>query len=223
MSSTNHTTNYNLPQFIGTDKPAWLGDVNPAMAAIDTQMKANADAASQAAGAASTADGKAVIAQGGVDTLMAALNLNDYTTINGSTFITTAGVNVSGSYTIAQNSAGSLFKFYGEVNIGNSSDTDVTITCAPIPGLSGYYGIRVGSLNAAPDTAYNVANCGFQFQEKAGNETEYIWGCGFAVANDGSVYFYPSTASTITIPAHRLRRYKLVPCLYFNTNFGDIN
>lgn len=42
MGYTNSTTNYHLPQFIGTDKPSWLGDVNSAMSAIDTQMKVNA-------------------------------------------------------------------------------------------------------------------------------------------------------------------------------------
>lgn len=223
MSSTNHTTNYNLPQFVGTDKPAWLGDVNPAFAAIDTQMKANADAASQAAGAASTADGKAVIAQNGVNAINTALNLNDYTTVEGNSFITTGGVSVTGSYTIAQNSDGSLYKFYGQVNIGNGSDTDVTITCAPIPGLAGYYGILVGALNANPDAAYNVANCGFQMQEQAGNVLEYLWGMGFAVGSNGGIYFYPNQEGSITIPAHRIRRYKLIPCLYFNTSFGDEN
>lgn len=55
MSSTNHTTNYNLPQFESTDKPAWLGDINPAFSTIDAQMKLNADAASSAATAADTA------------------------------------------------------------------------------------------------------------------------------------------------------------------------
>ena len=44
MSATNHTTNYNLPVFVGTDKPAWLVDFNGAMNAIDAQMKVNADA-----------------------------------------------------------------------------------------------------------------------------------------------------------------------------------
>lgn len=43
MSATNSTTNYQLPQFIQTDKPSWLGDVNGAMRDIDTQMKTNAD------------------------------------------------------------------------------------------------------------------------------------------------------------------------------------
>ena len=56
MSATNHTTNYNLPQFIGTDKPTWLTDVNGAMSAIDTQMKANADSATSASTSATTAN-----------------------------------------------------------------------------------------------------------------------------------------------------------------------
>lgn len=56
MSHTNTTTNYSLPQFQGTDKPAWLGDINPAFSAIDTQMKANADSASSANTDATTAN-----------------------------------------------------------------------------------------------------------------------------------------------------------------------
>lgn len=48
MSHTNSTTNYNLPQFVGTDKPTWLNDVNGAFASIDAQMKANADSATTA-------------------------------------------------------------------------------------------------------------------------------------------------------------------------------
>lgn len=41
MSHTNKTPNYELPQFIGTDKASWLGDLNPAFLAIDTGMQAN--------------------------------------------------------------------------------------------------------------------------------------------------------------------------------------
>lgn len=39
MSATNATTNYALPIFIGTDKPAWLVDWNSAMTAIDSAIK----------------------------------------------------------------------------------------------------------------------------------------------------------------------------------------
>lgn len=43
MASTNHTTNYNLSQYVGSDKPTYLGDYNSDMSKIDTQMKTNAD------------------------------------------------------------------------------------------------------------------------------------------------------------------------------------
>lgn len=48
MSHTNTTTNYGLPQFLSSDKPAWMADINVAFADIDVQMKTNADAASAA-------------------------------------------------------------------------------------------------------------------------------------------------------------------------------
>lgn len=39
MASTNKTPNLNLSQFIATDKPAWLTDVNGDMSKIDTAVK----------------------------------------------------------------------------------------------------------------------------------------------------------------------------------------
>ena len=38
MGHTNSTANLSLPQFIGTDKPTWLGDVNGAFSAIDSKI-----------------------------------------------------------------------------------------------------------------------------------------------------------------------------------------
>lgn len=55
MSSTNKTTNYKLSQYIGTDKPTYLGDYNGDMLKIDNQMKVNADSASNATSAAGAA------------------------------------------------------------------------------------------------------------------------------------------------------------------------
>lgn len=62
MSATNHTANYNLSQFLGTDKPAWLGDYNSDMSKIDAGI---ASAASTATGA----DGKADTANTAIGTL----------------------------------------------------------------------------------------------------------------------------------------------------------
>ena len=51
MTTTNHTENYNLSQFVGTDRPSWLVDYNGDMTKIDAQLKQNADdIASAAAG-----------------------------------------------------------------------------------------------------------------------------------------------------------------------------
>lgn len=49
MTATNHTENYNLSQFAGTDRPTWLGDYNGDMTKIDTQLKRNADDIASAA------------------------------------------------------------------------------------------------------------------------------------------------------------------------------
>ena len=42
FAHTNQTANYDLPQFVGTDKPTWLGDFNEAMSDIDAGMHKNA-------------------------------------------------------------------------------------------------------------------------------------------------------------------------------------
>ena len=48
MSHTNSTPNYGLPEFLSSDKPAWMTDINVAFSDIDTAMKNNTDAASAA-------------------------------------------------------------------------------------------------------------------------------------------------------------------------------
>lgn len=55
MSATNHTTYYELPIFIGTDSPSWLGDWNTAMTAIDTAINKVNTAASAAQSTADSA------------------------------------------------------------------------------------------------------------------------------------------------------------------------
>lgn len=54
MTATNHTANYNLSQFAGTDRPTWLGDYNGDMTKIDAQLKKNADAIASSAGGLKT-------------------------------------------------------------------------------------------------------------------------------------------------------------------------
>lgn len=55
MASTNKTQNYELSQYIGSDKPTYLGDYNADMLKIDTQMKRNADDVASVSSIANTA------------------------------------------------------------------------------------------------------------------------------------------------------------------------
>lgn len=120
MSHTNTTTNYGLPQFITTDKPAWLTDVNVAYSAIDTAMKNNQTAAasaqsdatqalSDASGAdtkATTADSKASGAIASIaDTFSATdtYNVGDLVIYNNLLYRCTVAITVPGAWSGSDN------------------------------------------------------------------------------------------------------------------------
>lgn len=60
MPATNSTTHYELPIFIGTDKPSWMGDWNGAMNKIDAAL---AEIAATATTAVTTANAASTTAQ----------------------------------------------------------------------------------------------------------------------------------------------------------------
>lgn len=69
MGATNSTANYNLSQFISTDKPAWLQDYNGDMLKIDTGINAAKLAADTAQSTATNAQTDATSAVNSVSTL----------------------------------------------------------------------------------------------------------------------------------------------------------
>lgn len=82
MSSTNHTANFNFPQWVGSDYPSFINDLNPAFLTIDTKLKSNetgvdtaqnaAESAQQAAKAAKqAAEAAQSAAKSSVDLLVA--------------------------------------------------------------------------------------------------------------------------------------------------------
>lgn len=174
MSSTNHTANYNLPQFVGSDKPTWLGDVNQAMSTIDGQMKTNANNIASASGEVSELETRVETAEGTVSSLSTAvttvqnqanatdgtvnsltstvnalvskLSLGTATSATGSTVISALGSGVTGSGTmyLSQSEDGSVFKFYGEIRTARDATSTGSITLQAIPGMTGYYGAPTG-------------------------------------------------------------------------------
>ena len=120
MSHTNSTTNYSLPQFVTSDKPAWLTDINNAYLAIDTgmnnaQTKANtADSnasqalldASAAASAASAADAKGAGAVASLaDTFQTTETyaVGDYVIYNNLLYVCSVAVETPGAWTGSTN------------------------------------------------------------------------------------------------------------------------
>ena len=107
MSSTNKTPNYNLSQYVGTDKPTYLGDYNGDMLKIDSQMKENADAVTTAESNAGEALAKATQAQNDVDSVETRVSSaeNDITQLQNT--VTSQGQNIT-SVTAIANSANNL-------------------------------------------------------------------------------------------------------------------
>lgn len=73
MSATNNTTYLNLPQFIGTDVPSWLGDFNGAMEKIDTGYNNVDIKAGKAASTANSASSKADVNTQSINSINAEL------------------------------------------------------------------------------------------------------------------------------------------------------
>lgn len=118
MSSTNKTTNYKLSQYIGTDKPTYLGDYNGDMLKIDNQMKANADSASMATAAAGTAQAVAEQASQSVQ------SLNDSVTANSADIASLKTKNTQQDVSI-QNATNSASSALSRANQNEHNITDI--------------------------------------------------------------------------------------------------
>lgn len=68
MSFSNQTPNYDLPQFLSSDKANWF-DLNTAFSVIDTAMQANKTAAANAEGEAANATATAEAVQAAINTI----------------------------------------------------------------------------------------------------------------------------------------------------------
>lgn len=73
MSSTNHTENFNFPQWVGSDYPSFINDLNPAFLTIDTTLKSIETGVDTAQNAAESAQQAAEAAQRAVESSVALL------------------------------------------------------------------------------------------------------------------------------------------------------
>ena len=239
MASTNKTTNYELSQFLGSDKPAWLSDYNSDMNKIDTQMKANADAATAAGGTASsaaTAIGDLTNLSTTVKTsVVAAINEVDS---NADTAQNTANnaVATGTSNTAKINALDSylnLNNFTTATVSASGGTTSSTVNCAS--NSDGSLGKIYGNINVTSTTSTTVLTFDTPLRP---NTALTINGIATRAWSDNpsnpSTFSCPSVTSvsiatdgvaTITITGStngRQSRICLMACLIFAKSFGDI-
>lgn len=237
MASTNKTANYNLSQFVGTDKPAWLSDYNQDMSKIDTGIKNAADTATGADGkadanttaigtlsslttdaktdlvsavnevdthadaaqvTASNAAAKAIANETAIGKIANTLNINTYLSYTSANATCTNGTLGGGELYVARNADGTLFKVYGNIIVTPTGGT-VTVTL-PTTGVTS-------------ETAYTIQGCGYCF----GSSQYFVRPVSIDVDNTGSLKIKYSGNNNDGVSAIRL-----VACLYFNSDFGDI-
>ena len=141
MASTNKTTNYELSQFVETDKPAWLTDYNSDMRKLDTALKAVSDVADSASGGISSLTDRMTAAEGGITT-----NANDIDVLEARADALEAG---------AQSTAGTIAGIQTEQtaqNLGIEAATELGYNLArPYDSASTY---TVGSYVLFQNTLY---------------------------------------------------------------------
>lgn len=225
MSSTNKTTNYNLSQYIGSDKPTYLTDYNGDMLKIDTQMKVNADnvalaisgvetattTANTANSTATTANTNANTANTNANKALTDLNAfkqkfnltntinygsGDISFVSGSGYISLSNITEC-AITIAKDSTGSIFKLYGSL-----------IATAPSAGT---VRIELDNTGLLTDESYVIYPSGTAFVQGS----NALPGRARYLIENNKIYiqWYNSGAGTVNL--------MLMPCVYFNANFGD--
>lgn len=235
MSSTNKTTNYNLSQFVGSDKPAWLGDYNSDMSKIDAGIHS-------AASTATGADGKADANTTNIGTLTSL-------TTTAKTDLVTAINEVNGTATAAQNTANAAN------NTANTATTNITNLSAYLNintfsqntgassdnGSVSYQNVRYAANNTASlgkiyghidvNAISNVDSTVTLTTKSAFRPTSdlVINDIGVSGALNGDI-IYPvgatiKTDGTIILDTHfeanKLNRIIIHPCVLFIKDFGD--
>lgn len=108
MSATNKTLNYELPIFIDTDKPSWLGDWNGAMTKIDNSIK--------------TVDG---VAESGVATANEALTTAEGAVTTANNALTASG-EAKTEATAAKTLANNAYTLAGDAQVNSNIAVDMS-------------------------------------------------------------------------------------------------
>lgn len=232
MSSTNKTTNYELSQFVSTDKPAWLTDYNQDMSKIDAGIHS---AQSTATGADGKADANTTnigdltyLSTTAKNTIVAAINEVDS---NADTAQGTANnaANTANSAKTAADGLAAYFNIdtFATSTVTSSDNATISGTLRNASNADGslgkiYGGIALTPVNAPtisittnlrPSTPITIQDLAI-LQDVSGNKEMYAKAVD--IATDGT--------ATISIQSYfngHTIKLILPPCLLFIKDFGD--
>lgn len=173
MGHTNSTANLSLPQFIGTDKPTWLGDVNGAFGAIDTAVGTiNADILA--------VDAKADNAVADASSAVTVANNASTTAGNASTTATTANNIANNALTVANNADGHTNQL--ELKVGLLADLTTTDKTSIVNAINEVNGKDAGDIaydnSGSGLTATNVQDAIDELAQGSGSGTVSVTGDG---------------------------------------------
>lgn len=238
MSSTNKTTNYDLSQFVGTDKPAWLADYNQDMSKIDSAIKSASDAGTGADGKAdanATAIGTlANLTTDAKTSLVVAVNEvdshADSAQNTASSALSTAtsannGVTAVENYLNMNNFTSYSSSSFTVTQGGGSlrSNSNITVARNAAGSLCKIYGFIVvdnstgtckvklnSDTGLRPSEKITVTGTGFIENIPANYGLTFL---NIDINTDGTIEFYGATSGTGV--------FRPIACVIFVKNFGD--
>lgn len=242
MASTNKTTNYELSQYIGTDKPTYLVDYNSDMSKIDVAIKNAYDRgslgvtnAATAQSAAETADGKATnaataaaSAQSTAESAATAASTADGKAVNAQT---TANSALAGTVENAAKINNFNLTVYKDLTVSSTTNCTVNTNSmkmarnadGSLAKIYGYLKITVTSnantkivLNAQDGTGLAPAeDISINFCAIQQGSSSGFGYKGFTIKPNGDIEinFYGRNSDVMELI--------FVPCLYYVKDFGD--
>lgn len=238
MASTNKTSNYELSQFVGSDKPAWLSDYNGDMNKIDSGIHS-------AQTTATGADGKADANATNIGNL-------GYLSTTNKTDIVSAINEVDGNADTAANTASAAATAANAANAGlqkfnltnritlsptsdkgtlNTSITNVQYAGDSTASVFKVYGrayvqnlanisatmhVKIGDTPLRPTTSYVINTAALVTRVFAGTGHTDTVPRNITINTDGSITYEDTLVGNISEVS-----IMLPPCLYFNSDFGD--
>ena len=215
MASTNKTANYELSQYIGTDKPTYLGDYNGDMYKIDAAIKTNADNITSAAGDASSAVSTANTANGTANAAytksvensqkIANFNLTNFDTI------TTFNKSASGSFragsqiNTALNGDGSLAKIYGQITLEGVTNGTAN------PGTISF------ASDLRPESSITISSGAIGVVSTSQGTVQTVYSKEFTIGTDGTISLTYDNSNV----SNAIVRFIFINSLIFVKDFGD--